>query len=499
MTSVGYGWLISRFALRVPAPYKQSFLTAGAIRSKEIAPDGEEEYFPARYLSEPTWQGHLLFALRHEGIDPSVLKALFQQLPEEELVEFIRRKKTSVALRRVWFFYEFLLNKPLPIPPIRTGNYDYVLDPEEYFVLDEAAVVRARRQRLICNLPGNADFFPIVRLTGKIKAGLRTDHRKKLATIVNRYPAEFIDRANQFLFLKETKSSYAIEHQTPNQRRIAAFVAILRQAGRRKLTKELLLQLQNAIVDERYAESDYRRDQVYVGQTMTPGHEFVHFIGARPRDVPPLMAALLETADRLTAADCHPLVVAAVISFAFVFIHPFDDGNGRIHRYLMHHLLAEQEFCPRNIIFPVSAVLYKDVARYDRMLESFSRKLMPLLDYRLDDAGVMTVMNDTADYYRYINFTAIVEGFIEVVDETLKTELLPELDYLVAWERARKKMRAIVDLPEQKAVQMIQFVQQNRGEFPKRRRHLFGELSDEELNRLTAVIRAEILGRSTKK
>ena len=33
------------------------------------------------------------------------------------------------------------------------------------------------------------------------------------------------------------------------------------------------------------------------------------------------------------------VLAAAVIAFGFVFIHPFVDGNGRIHRYLIHHVL----------------------------------------------------------------------------------------------------------------------------------------------------------------
>ncbi|HIP51694.1 MAG TPA: hypothetical protein EYG94_06355 [Campylobacterales bacterium] len=31
-----------------------------------------------------------------------------------------------------------------------------------------------------------------------------------------------------------------------------------------------------------------------------------------------------------------------MIAFSFVYIHPLEDGNGRIHRYLIHHVLAER-------------------------------------------------------------------------------------------------------------------------------------------------------------
>jgi hypothetical protein len=39
--------------------------------------------------------------------------------------------------------------------------------------------------------------------------------------------------------------------------------------------------------------------------------------------------------------EVDPVVAAAILAFGFVYIHPFEDGNGRIHRYLIHHVLAD--------------------------------------------------------------------------------------------------------------------------------------------------------------
>ncbi len=35
-----------------------------------------------------------------------------------------------------------------------------------------------------------------------------------------------------------------------------------------------------------------------------------------------------------------------VVGFGFVFLHPFEDGNGRLHRYLIHHVLSARQFTP---------------------------------------------------------------------------------------------------------------------------------------------------------
>ena len=498
MELIGYNFLISYFSLTVLAPYKKSYLTTHAVRTKELSADGEEEFFPSKFRTDGTWQSHLLFAIKHEGINLHILKTLFQCVDKDELVDLIQAKKLSIYTRRIWFFYELLLKEQLPIPPLHSGNYDYALPPEEYFTIDEDSSERIKRQRLINNMPGNADFCPIVRKTKKIKAGIEKNFGARISETLKSYPSELIYRASSFLYLKETKSSYAIERQTPTQQRTAAFMSILQQAGQFEITKHFLINLQNTIVDERYAEKNYRQDQVYVGQTLTPGRELIHFIGVKPLDVEKFMEAWLASMNKVIKAQCDPVIAAAVFSFAFVFIHPFGDGNGRIHRFLLHHILSAKKFNQENIVFPVSAVLYKNSKLYDSMLESFSKKLLLLVDYHLADDGSMTVMNETAEFYRFINFTTIVENFFDVVEETLKTELIPELDYLIAWERTKGQMREIVDMPEKKVMLFIKFTEQNNGIFPKSRRDSFSELTDNEIADLAQIVKNEIIQQKHK-
>ena len=493
MELLGYSHLIHQFSLNTLAQSLQCFLGPGSTLTRESTPDGMEVHYPERYRTNGTWQGHLLFAIRHEGVNLEVLKALFRKVDAKEMVSLVSATPHSVYTRRLWFLYEFLTGSELSVKPLKTGNYDYVLPPEDYFCVDKAHSWNARRQRLVCNLPGNAEFCPVVRLTPCIREYLGKNLSSKVTEAIAAYPAELVCRAGDFLYLKETKSSYAIERQTPSQKRTAVFMNILREAGRNSLTKPLLLRLQNAIVDERYAEKDYRNDQVYVGQTLAPGRELVHFIGLKPEDLPSFMDAYLETAGKLLASSCDAIIAAAVLSFAFVFIHPFDDGNGRLHRYLMHHVLNAKGFSPENVIFPVSALLYKNVKLYDGMLESFSRRLLPLVEYNLAADGSMSVKNDTVDFYRHIDFTQIVEAFFVAVEQTLKTELLPELDYLLRWEKTCSCMKEIVDMPDKKVVQFILFTQQNNGVFPKSRRPAFQELSDEEITSLAKVVRKELL------
>lgn len=499
MERLGYNHLIHQFDLIVLEQKLQCFLGTGSTLTRESTPDGMEVHYPERYRTDGTWQEHLLFAIKYEGINLEVLKALFPKVDPDEMATLVSSTPHGIYTRRLWFLYEFLTGHELSVAALKSGNYDYVLPPEQYFCLDKAHSWKAKRQRLVCNLPGDAVFCPIVKLTSCIQEYLKKNLAAQVSETISGYSAELIYRASDFLYLKETKSSYAIERQTPSQKRTAAFMGILRDAGKSDLNKSLLIRLQNAIVEDRYAEDDFRSDQVYVGETLAPGREYIHFIGLKPENIKQFMDAYLETAARLLDSSCDAVICAAVLSFAFVFIHPFDDGNGRLHRYLMHHVLSAKGFSPENVIFPVSALLHKNAKLYDGMLENFSKRLLPLVKYHLAPDGSMSVENDTVDFYRYIDFTQITEAFFGAVEQTLKTELVPELDYLVRWEQARSRMREIVDMPNKKVTQFILFAQQNKGVFPKGRRGFFPELSDEEIASLAKIVREELLAVTEQK
>lgn len=109
---------------------------------------------------------------------------------------------------------------------------------------------------------------------------------------------------------------------------------------------------------------------------------------------------------------------------------------------------------------------------------------------RLVDAGEVTVRNASADFYRFMDLTPIVEEFQKTVSETIHTEWKTELTYLQNYDKIRAGMLAVVDMPEKKANQFILFVKQNGGSLPARRREYFAELSDEEISAMEKIIGA---------
>lgn len=54
---------------------------------------------------------------------------------------------------------------------------------------------------------------------------------------------------------------------------------------------------------------------------------------------------------RLEAGGIHPVIIAAIAGYGFVFLHPFEDGNSRLHRFLIQHALSAGGFAPQGILF----------------------------------------------------------------------------------------------------------------------------------------------------
>ncbi len=488
MELLGYNFLVKTFNLEVLEPIRCALRGTGNVYVREVGEKRIFETYPSRRCGEATWQAQLSFAVKNEGINLEVLSALFAVLPEEELVAYCQEQQVSLTHRRVWFFYEWLTRKELPIPALTRGNYGVALDEKLHLTLPKEACMRARRQRLYNNLLGVSNLCPMIRYTKKLETFLKIHFEEKINATLDAFPSELLYRINQYLYVKETKSSFEIERLTPNQRRIEAFCSLLKEAGKGELSKTNLVAWQNRIVDSRYAEADIRKTQVYIGEAATPTHEIIHCVGVKPQDLDALMEAYIALGHHLLTSATHPIVTAAILSFIFVFIRPFEDGNGRLHRYLLHHVLATKQFTPEGFVFPISATLQHNRLRYNQLLENFSRRLMPFVDYSLNYHGEMTIHNETVQHYRYIDFTQIVEGLFEILDETLQKELTLVLEHLQRFDEAFKALRNIVDMPDQRATLLLKLIFENGGTLSHRKRHLFDELTDDEITAINASI-----------
>ena len=478
---VGYAALIERYAIDVIPNWHASRVATGSVHRVDSHDGIVEETFPLRYWPGDGPGDHLEFALKHDGTNLGILATLFGVMPEDDLLAYVRSRPTGKYARRLWFLYEFLTDRKLALDDLKQGNYVDLLEPGAFYTVESSR--RARRQRINDNLLGDRRFCPTVRRTDILRDFDADDLPARCREIVSRYAPALLKRTLGYLYARETKSSFEIEHITPSSTRTERFGALLRLAQREDFCrKPQLIDLQNRIVDARFRDGDYRRTQNYVGETVALGNERIHFVSPRPEDLGALMEGLTAAHERMAGGSAPVVIHAAAIGYGFVFLHPFEDGNGRIHRFLIHNILARRGFTPADVMAPVSATMLKNPGDYDASLEAFAAPLMPLVEYTLDADGRLTVHNDTAIWYRYPDLTAQAEALFRFIDRTIDTELAEELTFLTRYDAAKRAIQAIVDMPDRRIDLFIRFCGQNNGRLSARKRAShFGRLSDEEI------------------
>lgn len=485
----GYTWLLSRFGLTAMPNSHSSFVAATGGRQRKVQGDRTEDIYPLQYWPGERVGDHLEFALKYDGVSLSSLKVIFDAVAEDELIDYIKSRPTGKYSRRIWFFYEFLTGCRLPIEDLSQGNYLEVLEPDIYYTLAQGK--KSRRHRIINNLLGTRGFCPIVRKTEKLRKMDQVDFRDRCEKVIESYPRQLLRRALSYLYNKETKSSFEIENIKPDASRTEKFIASLEMARQRDFCeKKSLIDLQNRIVDPRFMNEDYRTIQNYVGQTIAYQKEVIHYICPKPEDILDLMQGLLTSHRFMMDGGVSTIVHAAIVAYGFVFIHPFEDGNGRIHRFLIHNIFSLRGMVPEGLMFPVSAVMLNNPENYNDSLEAFSLPLNQLVEYSLDELAQMTVHNDTADLYRYIDMTVQSEALYDFVTQTVEDELVEELNFLADYDSTKKAIQDIIDMPDRLIDLFIRICLDNNGRLSenKRKSH-FDFLSGDEISSMESVIR----------
>ena len=488
-TPAGYARLIQRHGLRVIPNWHESHVAPTTVRRKAAAPDGSVfEIYGAAYWPGDSDFEHLEFALKYDGTNLALLAELFQVLDADGLTQFIAAAPFGKYRRRLWYLFEWLTRRRLSLADMASGNYVDLVPAEECFTSARRRLVA--RQRVNDNLLGDRSFSPTIRRTAALKAYAAAALSERCTSLIADCAPDVLHRALSYLYTKETKSSFAIEREEPTPDRTTRFVDLLARAQRESWCEKPRLLALHAIVDQRFRETDYRTRQNYVGESVSFGQERVHYVCPKPEQVAALMAGLTVTDVRLRESQIHPVVHAAAVGYGFVFIHPFEDGNGRIHRFLIHNILAMRGFTPPGIMVPVSAAMLRDQRAYDASLEAFSQPLLDLVEYRLDDEGQMTVMGDSSASYQYPDLTFQTEALFRFVEQTIERDLPEELDYLRGYDRTKRLMQGVVDLPDQKLDLFIRLCNQNGGKLSAAKREgQFAMLTDNEIKRLEDAVR----------
>ncbi|WP_260692444.1 hypothetical protein [Rhizobium laguerreae] len=98
-------------------------------------------------------------------------------------------------------------------------------------------------------------------------------------------------------------------------------------------------------------------------------------------------------------------------------------------------------------------------------------------------------MNDTADLYRYGDYTELAEFLYRCVVKTISHDLPREIAFLKAYDTAKEAISSNIEMPDNTLSLLINFVRQNGGKLSKRRReNEFAPLSDHDVTFVEDVI-----------
>jgi Fic/DOC family len=478
-TLAGYSALVDAYELAVPLPRT---LSAIGVHHRLIVKEGWRILTP-RHAPNPTLEGHLTFALKYEGLDLVVLKRLFARAGPDAIEALVRAKPTGAYARRIWFLYEWLTGERLALPDAAAGRYVSAVDSNLQWAVDGK---NSSRHRVKNNLPGTPEFCPLVFRTETLEQFTALNLPERAREIVANVPRDLLARTAAFLLLKDSRSSYAIEGERPPQDRIQRWGRAIGEAGRGALDVEELLRLQKIVIgDARFVKLGLRRSGGFVGEhdrdtrMPLPDH-----ISARPDDLASLAEGMIAF-DRGPAEALDSVIAAATLAFGFVYVHPFEDGNGRIHRYLIHHVLARRGFNPPGVVFPVSAAILERIENYGYILEDYSQHLLPLIEWEPTEDGNIHVLSDTADFYRFFDATPHAEFLYGCVRKTIEEDLPNETEFLRRYDLFRTGVMSMIDMPDRTVDLLFRFLRQNNGRLSNRARgYEFRSLTDSEVENI---------------
>jgi Fic family protein len=464
-TIVGYAAVIHALQLPLPLPTTISLIST---KNRKYQTEGWKVFTP-RHAPEDNLYRQLVFALKYEGVNLLFFKKLFEKLTSQEIVLLITEvESTGHYSRKIWFLYEWLLQRELPIANADVKiKYTALLDEKIQYTIKGIA---SARHRVTNNLPGTVNYCPLIYKTEKLENYIQSDIRKQKNTLLENVQNDVLQRASAYLLLKDSKASFTIEGEKPRSNRAARWGNAIGQAGVSDLTLDELNRLQQLVIEsKRFTKMGIRKQQSFIGdRDRTSIDPIPDHISAKYQDLEVLMEGFVATENTLINSKLDPVLAASILAFGFVFIHPFVDGNGRLHRYIIHHLLARMKYTQQGLIFPVSASILNHINDYNTVLEGYSHPLLEFIEWQPAADHNIEVLNETIDYYRYFDATTQTEFLYDCVQDTIVNIIPQEVDYLAKYDEFKIYIDETFEMPDDMVSLLVRFLEQGKGKLSKR-------------------------------
>lgn len=412
----------------------------------------------------------------------------------------LRAAPNGVYIRKLCHLWEGWHQQRLPEleDPGVTARYIPLFEPADYIVGEPR---RDARWRVVFNGLGDLSFCPVVRKTPVMETLLKRDILGQVQTFANGIGRDMLERALSLAYLSETDGSFAIEGETPSHDKATRFAALLKRAHeQRQLTEDYLVELQNAVVSNPFDQAVQFRTEQNRLQKDAPGAAGVTYVPPAPELGNALMNRLMVLANH-RPATLDPLVHAAVVSFAFVFIHPFMDGNGRLSRFLVHHCLGQSGSMPPEFLLPISVAMKKHEAQYLQALTSFSQPARQLcrVAWAGDEHYSYEWLPHADIWFRYMDLTACTEFALQMAEVALATHLRQEVDFLALFDAVTRHINERYDLRNSDLATLIVTTFQNGGKLSNNRRKQYeGRVQAHVLDAIEEAVATQMKGEPTQ-
>lgn len=468
MAAVGYEFLretleLSAFELGRPALIKpvtriepaDTFLAV----PKNVAPESTDPL------------AHTLFALKHEGVNLQILAEALPKIDPGSLLAELRRQPNGSYIRTTCYLWERLTGNRLADLPEIGGPTAELFDPARYIT---GPTRRDSRWRVSFNGLGSIDYCATVERTSVLQNAMASNILERAKEFVDTLGKAVLDPALAWAYLHETEDSFAIERETPSADKARIYIALLHQAHEgRPLSENYLVELQNSVLTNPFNRAaGYRTEQNWL-RGAARGAPGVTYVPPAPELVPVLMQELANFANA-TALEVDPVVAASVISFGFVFTHPFMDGNGRLSRFLFHHALCRSGKLEKGLLLPVSVAMKRNQDDYLTTLQGFSKPARERWSVRWIDEGDYDMrFNGHPAIYKYWNATSCVEFGFRMAEQALEVDLRSETQFIARYDRIVKAIDERFDVRGSDLATLAVSALDNGGKVSMRRRKQF--------------------------
>lgn len=186
----------------------------------------------------------------------------------------------------------------------------------------------------------NRFFLSAIELPPATKNRLRKNSKKKSSFASNKIEGNPLTekQANEAIESDPHKHFLKPEQEVRNYF-LALNLLEEKLRNRERFSKELILEVQEIV------EKGAPKEKIGLRGPMPPGVLFAVYdseTGA-PEYIPPEYTDIPDLLDELVkyvnTTDDHPLIIAAVVHYQLVTIHPFEDGNGRTARLMSGYIL----------------------------------------------------------------------------------------------------------------------------------------------------------------